>query len=249
MNAPVSYTSKSFILPMGIALIIIVQVSMGLMLIPILLGLHYLFAMAVLIGAIFFCIALMAGETVYSISDEGLSVQLRPKLPWKWWKYEKKRFYPWSSILSYSIGEDMTRGLEKFHYIHVEIQGLANDLKISDNAKYFAGFEEFKQAFIEMVNARNERMAEVKISKNTDRPAAHGAVLPSGEKLIQRKPSFYERPLAKAVTLLLLALIAGICGFLIFNPHYFSWTHFFRISFVLIPGIGYMFYKSFLEKK
>ena len=137
MNNPVSYTTKSFLMPMSIALIIMVQASMGLMMIPILLGLHFLVAMAALLGGIYFCIAMLSGETVYTVNEEGLSVQVRPKLPWKWWKFQKKKFYPWSSISSYSIGEDMTRGMEKFHFISVVIKGLGNDLKISDNAKYF----------------------------------------------------------------------------------------------------------------
>ncbi len=249
MTVPVSYTSKSFILPMGIAIIIIVQVSMGLMFIPILLGLHFFISMAFFFGAIFFGIALLAGEAIYTLNDDGIFVQIRPSIPWKLWKYEKKKFYNWDSILSYSIGEDMTRGFEKFHYIKVEIKGLNNDLKISDNAKYFAGFEEFKQAFIEMVNTRNEQITEVKFSKETDQSSKQDANLYSGKKLIKRKKSFYESALAKVITLLFLLLIVGICGFLIFNPQFFRLTHLFRISIVLIPGIGYMFYKSFLEKR
>lgn len=255
MDAPVSYTTKSFILPLAIALIIIVQVSMGLMFIPILLELHFLFVMAALFGGILFCIGMLSGETVYAIDKEGISVKTRPMLPWKLWRYEKKRFYPWSSVSSYSIEEDMARSFEKFHFIKVGINGLTNDLKISDNAKYFAGFEAFKNAFIEMVETRNAQISEAAIKENMEalKPntvsSACSAIVLSKEKPIKRKRSFYERPIAKIITLLFIAFIAGIGAFYISNPHFLKGEHVFRIALVIIPGIGYMFYRSFMEKK
>ena len=253
MNTAVSYSTKSFILPFGIVLIIMVQVSMGLMLIPIFLGLHILFAMGTLIGSMYLIIALISGVTVYTINEEGISVQIRPMLPWKWWRYEKKKFYPWSSVSSYSIGEDMTRGMEKFHYIKIEIRGLANDLKISDNAKFFAGFEEFKQAFIERVNERNAHLSKPKTASTTTGTSVSAAIpahsYQSKEKPIKRKPSFYESWLAKIVTILFVIFIAGLFTFFIYHPEHLKWTHLVKISILIIPGLGYMFYRSFLEKK
>ena len=238
---------------MGIALLIIVQVSMGLMFIPIFLELHFLFAMAALFGGITLCIGLLSGETVYSIDEQGIAVQIRPMLPWKWWKYEKKKFYAWNRISSYSIGEDMTRGLEKFHFINVEVHGLANDLKISDNGKFFAGFEEFKSAFIAIVEARNVRIRTTNettlVSKSAAAREANPAVVSPKEKFIQRKRSFYERPIAKIITVLFILLMTGVGIFYINNPQHLRWEHVFKISLIIIPGIGYMFYRSFLEKK
>ena len=238
---------------MWVALLIVVQVSMGLMFIPIFLELHFLFAMAALFGGITLCIGLLSGETVYSIDEQGIAVQIRPMLPWKWWKYEKKKFYAWNRISSYSIGEDMTRGLEKFHFINVEVHGLANDLKISDNGKFFAGFEEFKSAFIAIVEARNVRITGTADAASTlQSAAAHGAkpvIAPPKEKLIQRKRSFYERPIAKIITVLFILLMTGVGIFYLYYPQYLKWEHVFKISFIIIPGIGYLFYRSFLEKK
>ena len=110
-----------------------------------------------------------------------------------------------------------------------------------------ASFGKFADAFIAKVEEINEARLHAEPIKTAQTEVDKHILENEEASVIERKPSFYERPIAKVVSLIFVAATIGLM-YVMFQG-YGSESSWFRLIFVLGPGTAYMCYRSFYRPR
>ncbi|MCB9261194.1 MAG: hypothetical protein H6607_02305 [Flavobacteriales bacterium] len=216
--------------------------GMGLMFMGIMTGLHVYICMALLFGGILLVFGFSIATIKYEIFDDGITQQIRRKIPYQLWKKEENRTINWHEVKSYKIDFDKNRSGKEYEYIKLYLKKSPGQIWITDQINR-TGFVEFKEVFLQIIEKHEPQ-------KPTATPQTERAVQPPQLKaehiVIERKSSFYDTFFAKIVTVFFLILTAILLaiGFI----HGFSGTQWWKVNIILLPGTIYMMRRVFFAK-
>lgn len=242
MEKGISYTTKSFITGnFTIGLIMVLSLSMSMMFLFVMLGLPIMLTTVLFIGSIVLFIALLAGNTEYTITKEGISRKVSTMLS-NITGLTREQSFKWDEIEWYETGSDLNRSMREYNYLTIKFKGIGNQWKISDSAGGRDAFIIFGDAFVKLAEAFNDKEQPIgaRVS-NREEPRLE-------RKAIKRKKSFYETIFAKVFTVATTIFLACLIAFYFFNPQYLKGTHVSRISLILLPGLSYLLYRTFIKK-
>lgn len=251
MNTPTvtfKTTSHGF-KSMGRLLWVMVIAGMAGMFLLIVLSGNVILAVVGLIAPMLLVIGFTSGSTEYSINEEGLSKHLTTYLR----NHKVAKQYPWSAVKSYKIGSDLSRSYGEYNYLEINFAG--NDTWQLTDQKGKTGFENFKQAFLRAVAVYNAQDAAAPDITMLPHPpiAATGvskiSVTTTPTQKIEQKKTFYETPWAKVFLGVMALWISGVMGFLFLNPEYGSVATTFRLLFIIMPGMAYIYYRVYVKRR
>lgn len=207
----------------------------------IMLGANSIVTMVIFLCSIYLSIALIAGDTEYTISKSGVKRKVSTMLQ-KFTGITKEENFTWKDIEWYTIGSDLNRSMKEYNYLSIKFKGIGNQWNINDSQSNGNNFLEFREAFVKLVEAYN--IAEQPIAARAAKPEEPVLKSPS----IKRKKSFYETFFAKVFTIATGLFIAALFTFYFLHPEYLKGTHVIRISIVILPGFSYLYYRTFVKK-
>lgn len=250
----------------NLAVLVYVMMSAGMtaMMITIFLGAPVVVSMVALMGPMFLVVGFTSGRTQYMLGPEYLEKRIVTFFGAR--RIDKK--YTWSAVKNFKEGEDMNRSLEQYKYIEVNFYG-GETWQITDQKDKLT-YPIFKQVFLQGVETYNSGnsltdtkpaySSPVSVTPSTPDKAvnttsaplhtvtkATGKTLPPLTK-IERKKTFYETIWARVFFWAMALLTSAIAGFMVLNPGYMSGSIAFKVSFVIIPGMGYLYYRVYVKK-
>lgn len=233
---------------MGRLLWVMVTAGMAGMYLLLMLSGNVVMGMIGLIVPMLLVIGFTSGSTEYSMDGEGLSKHLTTYLRSR----KVGKLYPWSAVKSYKIGSDLSRSYGEYNYLEINFTG--NDTWQLTDQKDKVGFESFKQVFLQAVavyNAQDATAPDIAMVPHV--PIAATAVSDisvetTSTQKIEQKKSFYETAWAKVFFWAMAFLISGVMGFLFLNPEYGSVATTFRLLFVIMPGMAYLYYRVYVKR-
>jgi len=221
---------------------ITVFVSMSVLFLTMSIGIPAIVATILFVLVMYATIRMLSGNTVFTLSREGIEQDITPN--WKRRKKVKRHFY-WSDVHSYVRGIDMNRSHQEYGYLHIDVTGDPGMLRISDDKgskEDFAKLADTFEVWVEELNvsaysSKKEEKTDSKTQETKDDFVGH----------IEHKRTFYQRPIAKWLTIGFIVLSAFLLNFAITNGmRDFNW---YRLLVVVIPGTLYMIYRVFYAKK
>lgn len=179
----------------------------------------------------------MTTRAEYGVSSEGvretlLDAQGKPK------GGGEKR-YRWDQIESWIVDADQVRGVGERRFVELRMRdGYRMRFREANDRPSDPEFSAFATEL--------ERNVGGALPPVTPLPSP----APSGPPRLpppvpKRRRSFYERPIAKILTIIFIALTVGLLLVAVFAPQYFSAASWFRMLVVVIPGCLYMVSRSF----
>lgn len=205
---------------------------------------NVLLAMAGLLIPMLLVIGFFAGKTEYVIDSEGLHKTLSTFIRGR--KVERK--YLWRDVKSFKEGSDVSRSMEEYNYLEIDFEG-GDTWQLSDQRDK-PGFENFKAAFKQAIETYNGQVAVTGVPHAPESPVTQATTSPlSAKHKIVQKKTFYETAGAKVFFWVMAVFISGIMGFLFLNPEYGGATTTFRLSFIILPGMGYLYYRLYVKGK
>lgn len=236
---------------LGILIYLMFSAGMAAMFVTIFLGLPVVVSIVALLVPMFLIVGYTSGKTEYIID----SLFLEKKLNTFFGNRRIDKQYTWNEVSSFKEGKDMNRSYEEYSFIEINFKDWTT-WQITDQVDK-AGFEKFREVFLQAVQQRNEPATETSSAQATVAAAHVSAVSQSANKpqaatanhLIIQKKTFYETVWAKVFFWAMALFVSGIWGFLLVNPQYRSFTTGFRITFVIIPGLLYLYYRIYVKRK
>ena len=190
----------------------------------------------------------MTRRAEYAVSTEGvretmLDPQGKPDSA-------KQKRYRWSEVESWQVDSDLIRSVGSRRFIELRMRdGYRMRFREANDKPEDPEFSAFAAALQEAVGAAPLGSAALpppvpQLAGAPGRTAARSPA-PAAAAPPTRRPSFYERPIAKLITLTFIALTVGLLIVAIFAPQYFGVPAWFRLLVIVIPGTLYMVARSF----
>jgi hypothetical protein len=230
-------------------ILIYLMVSAGMfgMFVVMMLASSVLFAMAGLLIPMLLVVGFFAGKTEYVIDGEGLQKTILTFINGK--KLERKYF--WRDVKSFKEGSDMDRSMQEYNYLEITFSG-GDTWQLTDQRDP-TGFAGFKEVFLTAVNEYNG-VTGTSSSPHQPQPDTIAQGLPTessavARRKIEQKKTFYETVWAKVFFWGMAVFVSSVMGFLYLNPEYGGAATSFRLSFIILPGMGYLYYRIFVKRR
>jgi hypothetical protein len=258
MAESISFRCKGFRWPFWLSIFVLVNFTMTIMFLTFSIGLPLFVSVAALLLSMVFGIGILAGHMEYRLTQEGITQEIRP-LKWSLIKLPgATRQFKWEEIKSYESGEDLSRGLQRYHFLYISISRFPYQLRLSDHQaskEELAAFEMAFQSMIEtgvMVSANQAReipkMATPNedgqrvssgVSQSTNIDDAVGRVIP-----VRRRPDFYQSRGAHLLFWFFVLLFAVI-GYQMVVTRNSNPTNYWRMAIVVVPGMTYFAWRLY----
>lgn len=234
------FQRRSFIWSFGLSLMIVVAISMNLMFLSIMAGLPTLMSMLVLFGGMILGIGLLGGEATYSADESGFVQEIKPL---SWFCFIPKNIYrhfKWDDIDWYRQGIDMNRSFQEYHYLKIKLKRWPYTLQITSDKADLEKYLAFEQVFMHYVDGS---VIPGQSDDHTDIPHPAQKPLFTHPK---RKPDFYDTVWAR---LLFWGFAIAFIGIIVMINYTgtLKGSYIFRFLFVIIPGMGYFYYRIFVR--
>lgn len=243
----VSYHTKSHTFNNMLALVLLLMTfGMSGMYTAILIGAPVWISMLALMVPMVALLAFSSGKAIYTINDDELQRTITPFAAQYIKTISTKHVaYHWSKIKHFKNGKEVNRSMQEYEFLEIHfIGGLV--WQITDQANQ-AEFAAFKNAFMQKVDELNSRTAVSNSTTQTTTaaPATTTVSKAVSSHKIEQRATFYETVWAKILFWGLALFYSGIVAFLSLNPEYNKWQYQFRIGFVALPGLAYMWYRIY----
>lgn len=147
------------------------------------------------------------------------------------------RRYRWEDLESWMVDADMVRGVGERRFVDLRFRdGHRMHFREPNDRPDDPGFAAFAAA---LESRCAEPAAPTPAAPRAPPPVPPGAAAPA------RRRSFYDRPIAKALTVCFLLATVGLLVLAISRPDLFNSASWFRLSVVVVPGTLYMFARTF----
>lgn len=191
-----------------------------------------------LVGLIALIIYLLMSEATFTITDKTIERNLSSKSAL--FRKNSNKIYTWNDIKSYKSGTDKGRYRGEYQFVTIYFKN-GDTWEFNDNyGEQSIAFGAFLTVFLEKTKQHNEQAQR---SKQEATASIHTEV-PVLE--IERKKTFYETIFAKILTIVFIVFIVAIY---VYGKNYMSATSYFKLYIILIPGVAYMYYRTFLSSK
>lgn len=217
--------------------------GMAVMFALIALGVGVFLTLLALLGTMYLVISLLIYRAVYTLDESGIREEVVPYWAPFRWKKPGQLHFSWEQVKAYKILEDAHRYNPDPRQ---DTQKVIFTLYLKDPS-YKIVFNNGKTAQSRESFARflEEFLAKVKDINLEKASTTPGADIP--EPAIVRKKSFYEKPVAKLITLVFIVATIWITYMLV--QGYGSGASWFRLFLLLIPGTAYMSYRVFFRPR
>ena len=230
------FTTNSFAEnPMG-TIALATACGMGLMFMSITLGMPIVVSMVMLIGGILLVYGWSIGKVTYTMYEDGFTQTIRRFIPYRLWGRTSEREIVWSDIVSYKSDVDATRSMKEYEFIKLRLRKSPHSIWITDQHDK-DGFGTFRDSFVEQVAKYNEAFtAEKKLEEPMRRETSM-----SQKKPVVVKKSFYARPIAKLVAVVLVIVMVSLVAFSV--RYGIGVTSTFKLLLIVVPGTFYVLYR------
>jgi hypothetical protein len=151
---------------------------------------------------------------------------------------DEAQFHRWDQIASWTVDADQVRGVGERRYVDLRMRN-GHRLKFREPNE-LADDPQFT-AIATALEAYATGSAAV-----SDGPAAAPALPASA--LPERRPGFYERPIAKFVASVFILCTLALLGVAATRPELVNGANAFRIGAVLVPGTLYVAWRAFRRR-
>ncbi len=227
-------------LPVQIALVILVSLLLA--------GVPAVVAAGAFVLALYLAIRAAIYRAEFILDDEGITEALIPYADtWTWRKPVTRRF-AWDQVVDWSLDEDLTRGLEMRKRLIIRFREPGYTIRLDET-----GDDAQRAAYASFVNGFLQRAAGGTLLPLEELPSRipvevvrERVAWPDRPGALPRRRAFMETVAGKATGLGLLALVAATTVALFhFGGSFSSW---FRLVFVLIPGAAYLIWRLYLRR-
>lgn len=207
--------------------------------------------MLFLIGGIYLGIGILAGETVYTVDQFGLRQQIVPLSWFKWVDKKIDRQFTWQDIKWVQIGSDVNRSWGEYQYLKIKLNKWPHNLQLSSDKTDINEYNNFISVFNQINGNReeNQYFSKEKISTPSQ---IYDVLRPKLDVVkstkVRVKPKFYSTQKAKYIFYFLCILFLGLIG-LMYTTGIFKITYAVRFLIIIIPGMGYYFWRLFMKEK
>ncbi len=253
----VSYRTNAHILPGTYALVLVLMnAGMLPMFIAIWLGASVGVSMAALILPMILMAAIVTGPADYQLNATGLKRTISPYLLSALFGYRKREAYTWNQVAAYKHGSDMNRSREEYEFLELQFKPRGKWMMTDQQNK--EAFSIFRDAFLQAVEQwntsgtlidENSKPANASVVKQPEAASVTESLTATPAPRIERKKTFYETGAAKVYYWLMALIVSGILAFMWVNGGEVGYTSAFRVSFVILPGMAYLFYRLYGKKK
>ncbi len=208
---------------------------------------------SVVIGTIAFMVPMIilalrfSGKAEYAIDESGVSRTVVTTLGNKHSLHQKT----WAEIKYFKVGSDLNRSLKEYNFLELtffdgEVWKITDDR--SDKEAFLAFKESFQSAASSMGTAQ-ENLTESEGSIESSEVTARESNISETILPIKQRKTFYETLGAQVLFWGMAIFLAALAIFYILYPEYMNTSNAFRISFILIPGIMYLYYRLYRKRK
>jgi hypothetical protein len=235
-----------------------VNVAMVLMFLTIMGGFHPFIGVAIMMLSMIFCIGITGAQMEYKLTQEGIVQELRP-FSWSIIKLSaSSRLFKWNEIKSYRSGNDLSRGMQGYHYLYISVSRFPYQLRLSDDQSSKDELTAFEKAFENIISTgifNESTVASPPPGKAvTDGMAANDESRPSRSTVIgddaqpgwpvKRKPDFYHSKMAHVIFWFFVVLFALI-GYQLVATRNSNFANYWRMGIVVIPGMLYFAWRLY----
>ena len=239
------FVTRGFIMNFWSGIFIALNVSLALMFLFLLIGLGPILTTIAFIGSLILIILGLSGKTIYKVDTTGISQTIIPSKISSIYKKPIEREFSWSEIKTASAGWDLTRVGTRFEYLHLSVSKNPGSLRISDD-KGTQSFLDFRSEVMRKINAFNKHVVlQDSLLQNNPTIKSFDSITRLMKPISIRR-SFYDKPIAKVVTVLFILLTLGILIYFTFFG--VRGSNLFRLEYILIPGTGYLYWRVFKNK-
>jgi hypothetical protein len=243
------FKANAFVWPFWPSMMAIIGLAMNGMYFMFFLGLPTLLTVLLFIGLIYLGVGLLAGEAVYTVSENGLDQHIGSM---SWIKFARKninRHFSWEDILWYKQGSELSRSLAEFQYLTIKLKKWPYSLQLNNKKADPTSFATFVINF--MLNAElynsGGKASDKPIAVRISEPPKAKVHINQPKHLIETKPDFYKTTKARVIfwvfTFVFIALIGAM-----YATGIFKWSYAYRFLFVIIPGMAYMYFRIYVKK-
>ena len=258
MSDPILFRCKGFRWPFWLSILLLLNFTMTVMFLTFLVGFPAFVSVAFLLLSIIFGIGVMGAHMEYRITQEGIVQELWP-FKWSPVKLPKaSRLFLWNEIKSYQSGDDLSRGLERYHYLYISVRKFPYQLRLSDHQaskEDLAVFEQAFQSVIEtgVVGSTSLTREMPKMETSTNEPQKLSSAAPPATNIddvmgnalpVRRRPDFYNSRWAHIVFWFFVLLFASI-GYQMVVTRNSNPTNYWRMAIVVIPGMTYFAWRLY----
>jgi len=189
-----------------------------------------------------------SGKAEYTLNENGISRVVVTTLGNK----HSFSLKPWGEIKYYKQGADLNRSLREYNYLELTFRD-GEVWKVTDDGSDKEVFQGFLESFEMVVHRLKVAPENAPVEESRKRNVE--VIQPenkTGEFLpppIQQRKTFYERGGAKVFFWGMVIVLMAIAGIFLTQPKYFHSSHVFRISFILIPGMMYLYFRLYRKVK
>jgi hypothetical protein len=218
---------------------ITVFLSMSILFFTMGIGMPIFISTIVFVGVMFGIIYLLSGKINFSLGSDGIRQEVTPN-----WKKIKKvdRFFTWDDIRAYERGKDWNRSKQEFRYLYIDVNKDPGQLRISDDKGDKEKFAILADAFEQLVTEVNHIESPNRVSQPKTKDYSE-----STKQVIKHKRDFYQRPIAKYLTIFFIIITLFFISFGFGKG--MRGVNWFRLLIIIIPGTIYMVYRVFYKKK
>lgn len=225
------------------------QVLLGIMFLCVYLGVPVFLSIIIMIGLIYVLIRHSIFRTTITINREFIHAEYKPYTH-KSFVREKKFTYKWSDILWYKCDKDWVRYSGEMEFLKIKFRD-NNVIKVTNDTKseIIGSFDAFRNTFLlladdeEVISEKSKSMFPTSVEGYNE---LHAVEISEKPHHITRKPGFYSTRFAKVLSIFFTLITIGLAFMLItMNHSTISWFKYFA---VIVPGVGYMLYRSFISK-
>jgi hypothetical protein len=239
---------RSFIWSMWFCTLLTMNIGMTLMSVGIILGLPIFVSVFLFLGGIYLGIGILAGDAIYTVSETGLRQQIGPMSWFKWVDKKIDRQFTWKDIQWVQMGTDVNRSFSEYHYLKIKLYRRPYRLQISSDQTDINEYNNFISVFNQLSGNEDEgpRTSSEKLitpSQLSDEEITKSRIASK----IKVKPDFYSTIKAKILFYLFCLLLIGLIG-LIVSTGIFKMTYALRFLIIIVPGMGYYYWRLFVKK-
>lgn len=206
----------------------------------------------VTIGAFLLALYLSVRAALYRaefvLDEAGITEALTPfNRTWTWRK-PVTRSFRWEQVVDWSLDDELTRGYQMRKRLIIRFRDPRHSIRLDE-----VGGEEQRAAYSTFVNAFLVRAGGERLPPPAELPARippevvrERVAWPEGPGALPRRQAFLSRPAGKLTGMALIVLvIAAAAALFLVGGSFSSW---YRLVFVLVPGAVYLVWRIFLRR-
>lgn len=224
------------------------QIALAVLIGLILVGVPVVLTIGAFLLALYLSIRAALFRAEFVLDAEGITEILIPfNTTWTWRRPATRRFR-WDQVVDWSLDDELTRGYQMRKRLIIRFRDPTYSIRLDE-----VGGDDQRAAYAAFVNAFLVRAGGEPLPLPAELPTriplevvrervtwpAHAGALP-------RRQAFLSRGTGKLTAVLLIALVLGVSGaLLLLGGSFSSW---YRLVFVLIPGAAYLAWRVFLRR-